>query len=120
MPIPAFLLSGKPNNDDSNEVLNDKFGYHDLGEMTSIPIPFIADGYRRFGAAGVFVFYVCNWFDVQCYFFKFASIKKGMGNTIVPHFGFICIKTISQFGAGNDIFFPLCSCEILFDSFISI
>lgn len=56
MPIPAFLLSGKPNNDDSNEVLNDKFGYHDLGEMTSIPIPFIADGYRRFGALGVFAF----------------------------------------------------------------
>lgn len=56
MPIPSFLIKDKPFNDDSNEILNRDFGYTDLGDMTSIPIPFIADSYRRFGAKGVFFF----------------------------------------------------------------
>lgn len=54
IPIPAFLLSGKKPNDDSNEVLVEKFGYSNLGETSSIPIPFIADAFRRFGIFGVF------------------------------------------------------------------
>lgn len=56
MPIPAFLIGGKKPNDDSNEVLVEKYGYSDLGKLSSIPIPFIADSYRRFGVLGVLFF----------------------------------------------------------------
>ena len=91
MPFPAFLLNGKPNNEDCNEVLNEKFGYTNLGIKASIPIPFIADAYRRLGVFGVFLFTV-----IIAFFYNtlFRIIASQHSNWQIPLMALVAISAI--------------------------
>jgi hypothetical protein len=51
MPIPSFILKDKPNNDDKDDVLSEYYGL-DISSKSHWPLPFLVDGYRRFGLFG--------------------------------------------------------------------
>lgn len=51
MPIPSFIFKNKPNNDDKDDVLSKYYGLH-ISSKSHWPLPFLADGYRRFGLFG--------------------------------------------------------------------
>lgn len=72
IPIPAFLLPSKKNNDDKDEVLEKYYGFQ-ISDKSHWPLPGLVDSYRRFGYVGVFLFtLLMNYF----LFFILKRIKN--------------------------------------------
>jgi hypothetical protein len=72
IPIPAFLLPSKKNNDDKDEVLENYYGFQ-ISEKSHWPLPGLVDSFRRFGYVGVVLFtFIMNYF----LFFILKRIKN--------------------------------------------
>ena len=105
MPVPAFLLKGKPQNDDANEVLKEKFGYWNAGETVSVPIPFIADAYRRLGSVGVFLFSCLFAFLFNLAFFLNASFGKKLASPLILLIAVYTVRLYPSSTLGTFAFF---------------